>query len=150
MIQYPTTLPGPLLENYELNQKSNRSNTEMDSGQTRVRQLYFSVPTVITSKWLFSAEQAADFEAFIHSDLGGAVNWFEMLIKTPVGIQTGLLRFITSPLDACSPASIKLWQYTATIELKTRPSLANIEAGDPALDNLAEFISDVDMSLYYQ
>ncbi len=149
MIAYPSFLPGPLLAGYTLNQQANLLRSEMDSGQARVRRRFKNVPSIIASTWLFTAEQASLFEDFIENTLDGGAAWFEMPVKTPVGMQTGTLRFVESPLEACTPLSIKLWQYTAKVELKTRPNLTTIAAADPALDNIAQFISDVDMSRYY-
>lgn len=149
MIEYPSYLPGPMLAGYTLNQQSNLLRSNLDSGQARVRRRFKRVPTIIASTWLFSSEQAALFEEFIENELLGAVAWFELPIKTPVGIQTAALRFVESPLEACSPAGMTRWQYKAKIEVQIRPNLTTLSAGDPALNNIAQFISDVDMSRYY-
>lgn len=149
MIKYPSFLPGPLLAGYGLNQQSNLLRTTMDSGQSRVRRRFKSVPSILPTTWLFTSEQAALFEHFIDEALLGGVAWFEMPIKTPLGIHTGLLRFVESPLENCTTLSPLLWQYKAKAELKIRPGFRDLVAGDPALDSIAKFASDVDMSRYY-
>ncbi len=149
MISYPTFLPGPLLSGYALNQQSNLLRSELDSGQARVRRRFKNVPSIIASTWTFTAEQSAFFEEFIETTLGGGVEWFEMQIKSPLGIRTELVRFIENPMEACTTLSPTRWQYKATIELKKRNTLSTVPAGDPSLDYLVKFVSDTDMSRYY-
>ena len=149
MIAYPDFLPGPLLAGYTLNQQSNLLRSEMDSGQARVRRRFANVPSTISATWTFTAEQSAWFEYFIDDSLSGGIAWFEMPIKSPFGISICALRFISSPLESCSPLSPTRWQYKANIELKTRPTLSEQPADYSALVSVAQFISDADMSRYY-
>ena len=150
MIAYPDFLPGPLLAGYTLNQQSNLLRSEMDSGQARVRRRFANVPSTISATWLFTENQAAWFSAFIEQGLVGGIAWFEMPIKTPFGIKTGQLRFIGNPLEAGSVLSPTLWQYKSSIELKTLPKLIDQSDDTTVLVNMAKFISDADMSRYYQ
>lgn len=131
MIQYPSVLPGPLLSGHALNKTPNILRTEMDSGQARVRRRFKSVPTIMPSTWLFTQEEAARFEWFIENTLMGAVAWFEMPVKTPIGMRKGILRFVNNPIENCKPTSPKKWQYQANVELKIRPVLEVYAPANP-------------------
>jgi len=120
MVNYPQQLDGPLLSGYTLNQKTNLLRSDMESGLAVSRVRFTNVSSTMASTWLFDEEQAALFEIFIDEDLHGGLLWFEMPIKTPAGIQTAQLRFVTDPRENCSPTSITHWQYKADIEVKSR------------------------------
>jgi len=150
MIKYPNFLPGPLLAGYTLNQQSNLLRSEMDSGQARSRRRFKNVPSIISSTWMFTSEQAGLFEAFIEYGLTGGTAWFEVPIKTAAGIKTGQLRFVSNPLENCKTLSPTRWQYSAKIELKTRPLITQEKLVENLLapQTFAEFTDDTNLSSY--
>lgn len=155
MIKYPSFLPGPLLAGYALNKKTNLLRTKMDSGQERVRRRFVNTPTIMPSTWMFNAQDAVTFEGFVEHALLGGVVWFELQIKTPLGIEYKQVRFITSPLEDCSPLSIEQWQYKASIEMKDRPAISEEALINRMFEQFApytfkDFVALTDMSRYYK
>ena len=118
LIKYPSNLPSPLLSSHTLKQQSNLLRTKMDSGHSRVRRRFNSVPTIMPASWRCKSDIAAAFEGFVTHGLHDCTAWFLMNILTPSGLVEHEVRFITSPLEDRKPLSASHWEYTAQIEIK--------------------------------
>ncbi|WP_110642434.1 hypothetical protein [Salinicola sp. CPA57] len=86
MIQYPEALPIPLLENYQLQDVDPLLRTPMESGTTRNRQRYISVPTDLQVAHLFSPEQYEMFCGWwVHIIKDGAIP-YSARMRTATGL----------------------------------------------------------------
>jgi len=119
MIQYPEGLPLPLRDGYDFSPVDSKIRTEMITGRARQRRRYLSTPTFSSVRWLMTNTQAQLFESWYEDVLISGVEWFEMSLKTPQGIQLYRCRFVGSyegpTLDA------HYWRFTATLELFEKP-----------------------------
>lgn len=138
-------MPSPLLSTHSLKQQSNLLRTKMDSGHTRVRRRFQSVPTIMAASWLCKAEEAAVFEGFITYALHGGVSWFLMGVLTPLGMVDHEVRFITSPLEECKPISALWWEYKAKIEIKQRAVISEEKNAEAVLapNTTTQFIDGI-------
>ncbi len=145
LLKYPSLLPMPLLSDYGFKQQSNLLRTKMDSGHSRVRRRFKSVPTTNTASWLLKKDEAAAFEGFIEHALHGASAWFVMEVLTPIGMVEHDARFITSPLESYKPYSATHWEYKAQIELKKREIISEQQTAESLLtpNTTTEFINGV-------
>lgn len=121
MIEYPVELPFPTRDGFALEQENNISRTEMQSGRSRQRVRFTSVPSYVSLRWIFTVPQAQLFEGWA-SDVVGA-GWFLLKLRTPIGLTEHQARFIESPKG---PALFGLdrWSYTAKVELRDKPKVA--------------------------
>lgn len=122
MIQYPEGLPRPLREDYGFTPTSGLIRTQMQSGRSRQRRQFASVPTSTPVSWLFDATQAQLFESWYEEVLQGGSQWFEMEFKTPQGIMPYRARFVegyTGP----TMVTVSHWRFRAVLELFERPIL---------------------------
>ena len=145
MINYPTTLPRPLLKPYTLNQQSNLLRTQMTAGNARVRKRFSNVPTTFTAEWLCKQSEALMLEGFVEHALNGGVNWFVMDILTPQGLVSHDVRFVSSPLEDCKPYSAVFWQYKAHIEIKKRQTITEEQTVAQLLtpNTIEEFVTGI-------
>jgi len=120
MIVYPSQLPLPLLDGYKLSTVSPLMRTQLNSGRSRQRRKFTSVPTQPTVKWIFSDQQAAFFEAWFARTLVDGSLWFQATLKTPTGLRDYQCRF-TDIYGDLEPIGVDHWQCSAVLELKERP-----------------------------
>ena len=118
MIEYPKSLKYPLLSSTSFQQQSNILRTEMGSGRARQRQLFDSVPTIMSATWKLPRRQAVIFEGFCTNDIN-VTEWFLMDIPTPRGLLQHQVRFTKSPFENYKLLGSGKWQYQAQIEIKT-------------------------------
>ncbi|QQE90495.1 hypothetical protein [Azotobacter chroococcum] len=123
MIQYPEGLPMPLREGYSFQAVSPLLRSDLESGRSRQRRLYTSVPTMVGVSWLLSGVQAQLFEAWWEDALISGSQWFECPLKTPEGIQRYVARF-TDIYSGPNLTGRSHWRFTAELELRERPILA--------------------------
>lgn len=133
LIKYPGILPSPQLDTHNLKQQSNLLRTKMDSGHSRVRRRFKSVPTIMESSWNFTSSESSAFEGFIVHALNAGTSWFLMNILTPSGLVEHEVRFITSPMEDYKPLSLNLWEYKAKIEIKKRAIISEEQTIDALL-----------------
>lgn len=121
MIQYPDGLPLPLREGYGLEQTDTKIRTQMITGRARQRRQYQSAPVYPSVRWLLTDTQAQLFESWYEEVLISGVEYFEMKLKTPQGIQPYKVRFVGTydgpTLDA------HYWRISATLEMFKKPVL---------------------------
>lgn len=121
MIQYPEGLPLPLRTGYDFEQTDTKIRTQMVTGRARQRRQYQSAPVYSSVRWIMTDVQAQLFESWYEEVLISGVEYFEIKLKTPQGIQPYKARFVGTyqgpTLDA------RFWRFTATLELFTKPVL---------------------------
>jgi hypothetical protein len=133
MLSYPSLLPSPLLSGYNLQQQPNLLRTEMDSGRSRQRRRFVNVPSQAALTFIFTETQASIFEGWIVHGLLGATAWFEIALKTPLGMKTCQSRFISNPLETSTVVG-QHWQYQASVEILYRPTLTEEQTADAVLN----------------
>ncbi|AVJ17220.1 hypothetical protein CLM71_08795 [Serratia sp. MYb239] len=143
-INYPHDyLPMALQEGYALKPISPLLRTDMVTGRARQRRRYTSTPTQTTVSWLMNDVQGMTFEAWFRDALSDGSAWFNMVLRTPIGVKPYLCRF-TDIYDGPVLTGGKYWQYSATLELWERP------IPDAGWGNFPEFLagqSIIDMAL---
>lgn len=76
-IPYPTSLPLPIRENYQMQFGQPIQRTQMEMG-SRVRRRWMSEPQNLTINWKFTSKQLGIFDAWLAYDLKYGENWFSM------------------------------------------------------------------------
>ncbi|NWF10183.1 MULTISPECIES: hypothetical protein [Pseudomonas] len=122
MKKYPEELPLPVADGYGFKPVSPFMRTKMNTGRSRQRRAYSSVPTELTADFLFEDDmQTQLFESWFEEVLTSGVDWFECELKTPQGIRPYKVRFTDiyegPTLDGGH------WRFRAPIELLERPIL---------------------------
>lgn len=120
MIQWPENLPCALREGYNLRTVSPLARTEMQSGRARQRRKFTSVPTMASVSWLMNDVQARFFESWWEGVLVSGSEWFEVPLRTPIGIRTYIARF-TDVYQGPTLTGQGHWRITAELELRDRP-----------------------------
>ncbi|AVL70870.1 hypothetical protein CEQ07_05230 [Oligella urethralis] len=120
-IDYPDGLPCAQRDGYSLRHVSPFTRTTMESGRARQRRKFSSVPTMVDVTWVFKNDsQAAAFEAWFRDAINDGADWFNMPLKTPVGMQDYVCRFAemyTGP----DLIGISSWRISAKLEIWERP-----------------------------
>ena len=120
-ISYPDGLPCAQREGYSLRHVSPFVRTTMESGRARQRRRFSSVPTIANVSWIFEVDtHAATFEAWFRDAINDGVEWFNMPLKTPMGLKDYVCRFAdmyTGP----DLIGISSWRISAQLEVWERP-----------------------------
>lgn len=119
-IQYPSQLPKPLQDGYQLDTVSPKMSTTMASGRVLERRRAVSVPTRPRVKWLMNGNQAAFFEAWFSRVLAEGTKWFDMEVLTTQGLMVRTCR-ILGMYEGPKLVSGRFWELSATLELQERP-----------------------------
>lgn len=117
MSAFPSTLPMPIREGYSFEPENNIQRTDMLGGRARQRKRFESYPTYATLTWIFTADEAREFEGFV--DTIGA-EWFDLDLLTPWGTGTHEARFMETPQGPALRGADS-WEYRAKTELRYRP-----------------------------
>lgn len=122
-IDYPHDyLPLPLQDGYRLKPVSPLLRTSMSSGRARQRRLYTSTPTEVSVSWIMDDSQGQIFEAWYRDAIADGASWFNMKLKTPIGVRGYVCRF-TDIYEGPTLEGGRYWRYSATLELWERPLL---------------------------
>jgi len=123
-ISYPHEyLPLPLQDGYAFQAVSPVLRTQLTSGRARQRRLYTSLPTQAFVSWSFDSDsQSQLFEAWYCDSLSDGASWFNMRLRTPMGIEDYVCRF-TDIYEGPTLTGGNYWQFSATLELWERPIL---------------------------
>jgi len=118
-------LPMPLQDGYAFQPVSPLKRTEMTTGRARQRRAFISTPTQANVQWLFETDiQAQLFEAWYRETITDGADWFFMRLQTPLGVEFYKCRFTDIYQGPTLVAPI-YWQFSATLELWTRPVLSD-------------------------
>lgn len=97
------------------------------SGRRRARKLYSNVPTTCSISLLFADDgnlgadsQARLFDQWGKVSLSEWTSWFQMKLKTPLGMNYHKCRFLDIPKGPVL-SGVSDWLYTAKLELFERP-----------------------------
>ena len=122
MIAYPMFLPEPQRDGYGFQPVSPMARSELQSGRTRQRRRFTSVPTVATVTWLFTEVEAQLFEGwFEHVLLSGSLP-FNCPLKTPLGFDNYKAEFVDI-YDGPVLVGVNDWRFSAQLRLLKRPVL---------------------------
>ena len=136
MIAYPEGLPEPQRDGYGFQPVSPLARSEMQSGRTRQRRRFTSVPTVATVTWLFTEVEAQLFEGwFEHVLLSGSLP-FNCPLKTPLGFDNYKAEFVDI-YDGPVLVGVDDWRFSAQLRLLKRPLISKdlvVEVPDYILD----------------
>lgn len=122
MIQYPKELPYPLRDGYGFNPVSPMKATAMQTGRTRFRRNYKSVPTNVKVIWSLNGIEAQYFEAWFEDVLISGSQWFECELRTPQGLQPYKAHFL-GMYEGPELFGVDHWTISATLQLWERPIL---------------------------
>jgi hypothetical protein len=131
-VEWPNSLPLPLVEGYALTPQEAVLRTDMESGPARQRRRFRQTPTRITVRWLFSEFEFALFEAWYkyHADEGA--QWFQITLLGGLGLLPHQARFTSQFEAGLMPG--QLWDVKGVLEVRERPTL-----DEGALNLLLEF-----------
>ena len=97
----------------------------MTTGRARQRRAFISTPTQANVQWFFENDaQAQLFEGWYHETITDGADWFFMRLQTPLGVEFYKCRFTDIYQGPTLVAPI-YWQFSATLELWTRPVLGD-------------------------
>ena len=122
MIQYPEGLPYPEQTGYGFTPTSPIKRTAMQSGRSRTRRNYASVPTTASVSWSMNAVQAQLFESWFEDALISGTQWFECPISSPQGDKLYRCKFVDI-YNGPAYDGPGQWRFTALLELFERPVL---------------------------
>jgi hypothetical protein len=120
-IDFPADLPCPLREDYDLSHVSPFTRTAMESGRARQRRKFTSVPSNVRVSWQFNDSQAAAFELWFQQTIHDGADWFNAMLKTPIGYEPYVCRF--TEMYRGPVLSGRGWRVTASLEIWQRPLL---------------------------
>lgn len=143
MERYPEQLPLARRQNYGINHVSPMARTGMVTGRARQRRTFTSVPSLVTTLWIFTPQEGTLFEAWFRYTLKDGTEWFEMPLRTPLNggsyPRSSLYKCrFTGMYQGPEPIGPK-WQYTAELEIWERPTLA------PGWEQFPDYILHADI-----
>jgi len=118
-LRWPEKLPRPLLKKHSITPGNPLIDTKMDSGYSKVRRRFESVPDTMPSSWLFSDVEASLFNGFYEHALNAGANSFVMPVLLPEGLIDHVVRF-KPPIKKLQPLSKKLWSLDANLWIERR------------------------------
>jgi|SRR5690625_896482 len=121
-IDFPRSLPCFLREGYDINHVQPFMRTTMESGRAIQRRKFTSVPSMIKVSLLCTDSQAQAFESWFRDAIHDGADWFNALIKTPMGLQRYVCRF-TDMYSGPQLTGRSMWRFGATLEAWDRPLL---------------------------
>ena len=122
MITYPEGLPIGLRQGRAYQTANMIMRTELESGRSRYRRTFTSVPVQASVSWLFNSVQARLFENFFKEALSDGILEFECPLRTTLGLDFHIER-LTAVYQGPAHAGFDLWSFSATLELRDRPIL---------------------------
>lgn len=119
-INFPSYLPLPLREGYQLNHVSPFARTEMANGRARQRRTFTSVPSIVPVSFLLNDSQAQIFQAWFKYEINDGTDWFNCKLKSDLGIRDYECRF-TGMYQGPALVGRSHWRFTAEFEVFERP-----------------------------
>lgn len=147
MADWPTYLPAPLRNGFEINPEDPILRTQMDAGPDRVRRRFTAIPSRLPVSWKFTEAQLALFEAWHKLSMLDGSAWFTVNLPNGLGVSALDARFTKPPKKAL--LSGKNWNVSAELEVRELPVMTqayfdvalsydpdDIVYGSPALHTL--------------
>jgi hypothetical protein len=120
MIDFPNSLPCALRDNYDIQHESPFVRSKLDSGRARQRRTFTSVPSSAQVSWIMTAGQCALFEVWFKSAIHDGADWFNVTLKTPIGLKLYKARF-SEMYRGPTLIGVNHWSIRAQLELYERP-----------------------------
>lgn len=94
-MDWPATLPVPLVSGYSFGPVDATVRTDMDAGPARVRRRFTDTPDMLKAAWRFTEAQMAAFRAFWEDDIASGAAWFNLSLRDgrAAGMATRACRF---------------------------------------------------------
>lgn len=121
---YPSYLPKPLRDNYDINHVSPFARTTMSTGKARQRRTFTSVPSMITVNWYMKETEAQLFEAWFKYEITDGADWFNIDMKTPVGNFASYEARFTEMYSGPTINDANDWRFSAELEIRERAVLS--------------------------
>jgi hypothetical protein len=121
-ITWPSTLPLPTVEGYNVQPGDALIRTEMDSGLARHRRRFTDVPTKIAVRWIMRRDQYAIFEGWYRWHAKEGANFFTITLLGGLGLLDQEARF-TRQFSSRLLAGGTLWEIQSELEIRERPVL---------------------------
>lgn len=119
-VDYPDTLPMPLLLRESVRHVSPLMRTRMVSGRARQRRRFSSVPSYRKIALRMRGSQVTRFELWFKHEIFDGAQWFNIRLNTPRGVQVLEARF-ADMYEGPDPIGFDLYEIKAEIELEQRP-----------------------------
>lgn len=118
MATYPSTLPAPLSDGYQLNPGDQVIRTEMESGYTRTRRRTTARIDKFSAAFVYTSAQMDAFRDWFEDASGadGGAAWFDITLKTGDGSAITVEARFSGVWQASYRGGI--WQVTATLEVR--------------------------------
>jgi len=123
-VDYPTYLPKPVRDNYNIEHVSPFARTPMVTGRARQRRTFQSTPSVITVNWYMTDTLAQLFEAWFKYEITDGADWFNNDLKTPAGSFAPYECRFTEMYSGPTIDDARNWTIGARLELRERPVLS--------------------------
>jgi hypothetical protein len=124
--KFPSSLPGPSLNAFELTQRDTMIRTQFVTGRARQRNTYDNVPPLFKARWYLTSGETRVFEAWYRS-IGNGSDWFDISVKLPNGYAERTARF-TGVYSGPEPwGNSNTWIITANLELQELPTFTGDE-----------------------
>jgi hypothetical protein len=120
-IDYPSYLPSPVRDNYDINHVSPFARTSMSTGRARQRRVFTYVPSIVTITWYMNDIEASLFEGWFKYGITDGAEWFNIDLKTPVGNFAPYECRFTEMYDGPTIDDARNWRFTAQLEIRERP-----------------------------
>ena len=117
MAAFPSNLPSPLLDGYEVAPVESTVRTDMEAGAARVRRRTSAKNDKVTLSWAFSDAEFKQFRAWHDADINGGASWFDMYLHTGSASSNVQARF-SGVFKASLIASRLHWKVSATLEIR--------------------------------
>lgn len=121
-ITWPSTLPLPTVEGYNVQPGDALIRTEMDSGLARHRRRFTDVPTKVSVRWIMRRDQYAIFEGWYRWHAKEGANFFTINLLGGLGLLDQEARF-TRQFTSKLLAGGTLWAVQSELEIRQRPVL---------------------------
>ena len=144
-IDYPSYLPMPLREGYQLNHVSPFARTDMANGRAKSRRMFVSVPSMVPVSFLLTDPQAQLFEGWFKHEINDGTDWFNCKLDSPMGQKDYECRF-TGMYQGPQLVGTRYWRYTAEFEIFERPVVSELEYQFGADDIFYTSIFDTTMN----
>ncbi|WP_375058421.1 hypothetical protein [Zobellella sp. DQSA1] len=127
--EYPSQLPMPDLPGYALQPVSPFRRTPMASGRGRRRRMFTSVPVHTPLTITMTLPQFQLFEGWFRWTISDGADWFMGWAKTSLGVGRYEMAFVD--IYQAIPLSAWEWQVSATMEIRERQTIGEIESQFP-------------------
>ena len=116
---WPDLLPNPLASGYSYQAQAPFIRTNMDSGLARQRRRFTRIPSTVSVSWIFTQEQLALFEGFVHYDISDGSDWFAAKIANGQELRSVKARMTAAPkIDLIEPG---IWHASVQMETMDMP-----------------------------